>query len=433
VVESAKTIGLQRMDGVLRLSVPKGMAGMAPAAALSLLYKALVIFRGTQRALERLDALDGVDALPQACAHAGADSFTFRDALALDTLFERTDPMRLLGLSETRASTHRDTHLQIERNWHNAMFDEDGAPYLERAAGRRKELRYQTGDIVGLYCFIAEDFYTRFLHEDLEIVWGSFAGEGVALAADFRHRYLTPEASLYVGESAPCEELAELLRHILQIVDRNTPFRYGVYREIHDALYGYLHAGIGDAAKDGLVWGVKDFWAVWESVCLVHALGRQTSNVVTCDMEHLPVLLLAPERRQAWLQQRALLFARNGIRRRPDLVLADVDGIKVVDFKYYAYMRDQRRTADADDIDKIEKDYLSMEAYGLLLQNHFLFNADPRATAISLEFWLPGSKTGCQPSSQHPLWNPPLSVVHLPSAELLRGYVELYPLVRQMR
>ncbi|APA71023.1 hypothetical protein [Janthinobacterium sp. 1_2014MBL_MicDiv] len=433
VVESEKMIGLQRLDGVLHLHVPKGMAGMAPAAALALLYKALVVFRGTQRALERLDALDGVEAVPQAGADVGADSFTFRDALALDTLFEHTDPMRLLGLSETRASTHRDTHLHIERNWHQALFDEDGAPYLERAVGRRRELRYQTGDIVGLYCFIAEDFYVRFLHEDLETVWGSFAGEGVALAADFRHRYLTPEASLYAGEAARCEELAELLRHILQMVDRNTPFRYGAYREIHEALYGYLHAGIDGAAKDGLVWGVKDFWAVWESACLVHALDRQTSDILTCDMEHLPVLLVVPEQRQAWLQQRALLFSRNGIHRRPDLVLADVDGVKVVDFKYYAYMRQRRRTADGDDIDKIEKDYLSMEAYGLLLQNHFLLNADPRATTVSLEFWLPGSEAGRQPSRQQPPWNPPLSVVHLPAVELLRGYVALYPRLRQMR
>ena len=433
VVESEKVIGLQRLDGVLRLRVPKGMGGMAPAAALALLYKALVIFRGTQRALERLDALDGVEAVPQAGGDAGADSFTFRDALALDTLFERTDPMRLLGLSDARANTHRDTHLHIERNWHQALFDEAGAPYLERAVGRRRELRYQTSDIVGLYCFVAEDFYVRFLHEDLDAVWGSFAGEGMALAADFRHRYLTPEASLYAGEPARCEELAGLLRHILQLVDRNTPFRHDAYREIHEALYGYLHAGIGDGAKDGLIWGVKDFWAVWESVCLVHALDLHTSAILTCDTEHLPALLLAPEQRQAWLQQRAVLFARNGIRRRPDLVLADADGIKVVDFKYYACMRQQRRTADADEIDKIEKDYLSMEAYGLLLQNHLLLNADARATAVSLEFWLPGGEAGRQPSRQQPPWNPPLSVVHLPAVELLRGYVALYSHLRQMR
>ncbi|AXA93932.1 hypothetical protein [Massilia sp. YMA4] len=128
VVESEKTIGLQRLGGVLQLSVPKGMAGMVPAAAMALLYKALVIFRGTHRALERLDALDGVETAVHAGMDAGAGSFTFRDALALDTLFERSDPMRLLGLSETRARTHRDTHLHIERNWHHALFDEDGAP-----------------------------------------------------------------------------------------------------------------------------------------------------------------------------------------------------------------------------------------------------------------------------------------------------------------
>ncbi|AXA93933.1 hypothetical protein [Massilia sp. YMA4] len=255
----------------------------------------------------------------------------------------------------------------------------------------------------------------------------------MALAADFRHRYVTPEASLYAGEPTRCEELAELLRHILQMVDRNTPFRHGAYREIYEALHGFLHAGIGGSAKDGLVWGVKDFWAVWESICLVHVVNQNPGDILTCDMEHLPVLLSAPERRRAWLKQRALLFARNGIRRRPDLVLAGGDDIKVVDFKYYAYMRQQRRTAEADEIDKIEKDYLSMEAYGLLLQNHFLRNADARANRLSLEFWLPGAKAARQPSRQQPPWDPPLSVVHLPAEDLLRGYVALYPHLRLMR
>ncbi|NRR30188.1 hypothetical protein HSX11_08295 [Oxalobacteraceae bacterium] len=433
VVESEKAVGLELLNGVPRLCVPKGMSHMAPVSALALLYKTLVVFRNTRRALARLDALDGVELFSDDGTDAGADSFTFADALALDTLFERADPMRLLGFTETRASTHRDTHLHIERSWHRALFDEDGASYLERAIGRRRELRHQTGDIVGMYCFIAEDFYVRFLHEDLETVWGNFASEGVALAADFRHRYLAPDASLYVGEPARCEELAESLRHILQLVDRNTPFRHGAYRETYEALYCYLHAGVGGSANDGLVWGVKDFWAVWESVCLVHARERQNSDILTCDMEHLPVMLSTPEQREAWLRQRALLFARNGISRRPDLVQADVAGIKIVDFKYYSYMRQKRRASDAVHIDKIEKDYLSIEAYGLLLQNHFLRLGDPRSASVALEFWLPGSQAQRHTSMQQPPWDPPLSVVHLPVEELLGGYVALYSRLRQMQ
>jgi hypothetical protein len=301
-------------------------------------------------------------------------------------------------------------------------------PYLERVPGTRRELRYGESDIVGLYCFLADDFYQRFLHVDVSTAWGRFASEGLALAADFQHRHLHTGASLYDGDRDACLHTLHCLRHALRTIDRNTPFRHPGYRMLHDALDRYLHGGSGAQGAEGLVWGLRDFWAVWESACLLYAAKDHYEQFLTCDFEHMPVTLAETDRRDRWLKQRELLFARNEIARRPDLVIQSDSGTKVIDFKFYGTAPSSRPKRAQGAIDKLERDFLSIEAYGLLLQNHLLRTAPQQADTLALEFWLPGQAHGRTPWPNAPDWDPPLSIVTLPTAELLDTYGLLYEL-----
>jgi len=428
VVESGGAVGLFRgANGEIFLKVPHGMSGLAPAAALSILYKTLVVFRRTAHDRDRLAPVDGHHAGANPAGRpAGEDGFTFCDALALDELFDRTDPARLLALCQRTGRSARDAHLRIDRYLHRALFDEDGAPHIDSAPGPRHELRYATGDIVALYCFVAEDFYLRFLGVDPASAWGVFAGEGAALAQDFRHRYLTPEASLFGQAPHAAAELRTLLQHILASIDRHTAFRSNAYRELHHALDRYLHAGMGGRESEGLVWGVKDFWAVWESACLAHAASVNVSGFLTCDHQHLPQGLAGHASQKAWDRYREHVFAHNGIRRRPDLVWGDSESIRVIDFKYYQSMPTQRPLGAGEAIGKLERDFLNMETYGLLLQNTLLKQGDVRARALQLEFWVPAASESRQAIVQDPAWILPLMLVSLNSIDMLRNYSALY-------
>lgn len=424
---SATKAGLDSLgDGKFALHVPPGMETLAPRKAFAMLYKTFCVFRHTMRKRERLATLDGVE--PDAAAGFGADQaghYAFRDALGLDELFEQTDEMRLLTLLQARGRSATDVHARIHRHLHLALFDEDGAPYLERVPGPRRELRYDSSDIVGLYCFVAEDFYRHLLDVDITAAWGRFADEGLALAADFRHRYLHDGASLHNGEREACDRTLDRLRHTLQIIDRRTPFRPPTYRVLYEALDRYLHGGL-DQQASGMVWGVQDFWAVWESVCLVHAMSNRSAHCLTCDFEHLPHAVATAADRIRWQNERTALFARNEYERRPDLVLVGDDQATIVDFKCYTAPPASRPKETNGDIDKQERDFLNIEAYGLMLQNHFLKTSSPLADRMMMEFWLPGiahRRTAC---ANEPPWNPPLSFVTLPTAELVEAYVKLY-------
>jgi hypothetical protein len=434
VVGSDGMVGMfGRSDGRRELRVPFGMEGIEATKALAMLYKCFVVFRRTSRSLDRLAALDGVERQSQDGVEFGEDGFTFCDALGLDELFDRTDPTRLLSLCERRAKSAANAYTRIDRQLQFAIFDADGVPYLERAYGPRREVRYGTGEIVGLYCFLAEDFYRQFLGVDVDSPWGQFASDGTAIAAEFRHRYLNANASLYSGDSHECEHTLQRLRHTLQVIDRNTPFRNADYRTLYDALDRYLHGGIGGDSREGLVWGVNNFWAVWESACLLHAAQDDYKRFVTCDFEHLPAALANSSKQQSWLLQRQTVFAHNEIARRPDLVIESDSGMRIVDFKFYANPPAERPKSATGAVTKLERDFLNIEIYGLLLQNHLLRSGDMRAENVALELWFPGEASSSTVLQGSPRWNPPLSVVTLPTTELLQNYSHLYGYDRELR
>jgi hypothetical protein len=428
-VESDGEVGLVReADGRYLLKVPYGMGAMSGAEALSLLYRCFVVFRRTRREPEVLTARDGVEAHGKGKERVG-DGLAFHDALALDELFDRVDPRSLLSMCERRGRSVDDPYRRFDRHLHRALFDQRGAAYFESVAQDRRVGQFGKADIVGLYCFLAVDFYRGFLQVDPRCAWGSFVGEGEALAQDFQHRYLSAEDSLYFGNVQSRQRSLSHLRHLLQSIDRCAAPRDAHYYQLHDALKRYLHAGTQSDLDTGLIWGVEKFWAVWESVCLCHGLSEGEGGLErfqTCDDQHLPHGIASTAIQSRWQQQRRKIFARNHIKRRPDLVRQDGKNWTVVDFKYYERATFKRpKWSKNAEIAKEERDFLNLEAYGLLLHNH-LAKEGLSEHKVGLEMWLPGEREAWFEFVGEPAWDPPLRMRTLVTTELIKAYADRY-------
>lgn len=421
-----------QLDGSYQLKVPIGMVGMPACEALAVLYKSFAMFRRTRRSFERLTPMDGLEEHAEPGLQSGEGGTSFCDAMGLDELFDRADPLHLLSLCERRAQQPWHVSRHLERHLHMAIFDNRGAPYLERAPGSRREASYGTADIVGLYCFVAEDFYSQFLGIDPTCIWGNFSADAQTLATNFRHRYLAGSDSLFGAEAQQCMRTRQHLQCLLRDINRSTSLRNSDYRLLHDVLERYLYGGRPREPLQGQVWGVKNFWAVWESVCLYHAANAQDEvdmkGFMTCDFDHLPETLSTPVLRKQWLTTRTAMFHRNGIERRPDLVLHTPTHVKVIDFKYYRHAPTQRHAGKTQDaaLIKLEQDFQNMEVYGLLTHNHLLRSAAHSPKEIALEFWLPGLEAQHIPIIHNPGWLPPLAVVRLCTAQVMRSYSQQY-------
>jgi hypothetical protein len=428
-IESANEVGLVRNpEGNYQLKVPFGMASLDSAQALSLLYRCFVVFRRTCRDRSVLAARDGVE-LGGNGLEGGSEGLAFHDALALDELFDKADPRSLLSLCERRGRSAGDPYQRFDRHLHRALFDRRGAVHLEPIPGPRQAVRFGKADIVGLYCYLAQDFYRNFLEVDLVCAWGSFLAEGQALAEAFRHRHLSAEDSLYRGDAQSRQRSLQHLRYLLQCIDRSAAPRDAHYQRLYDALERYLHAGTRHHLQNGLIWGVKQFWAVWESICLCHGLSEHDAGAErfhTCDYQHLPQGLSNQQMQEGWRDRQTQLFARNHIQRRPDLVTKEGEVWTVVDFKYYAQPSVSRpKWVEDAALSKQERDYLNIEAYGLLLENH-LARQGEGDHRVELQMWLPGERERWLEPLGEPAWDPPLKLRILPTTELVRGYAALY-------
>ncbi|MGV8864452.1 MAG: hypothetical protein ACOH2T_25215 [Pseudomonas sp.] len=428
-IESSGEVGLVRDgDGRYLLKVPYGMAGVGSGEALSLLYRCFVVFRRTRRDRDVLAARDGADVQGNGRERDG-DGLAFHDALGLDELFDKADPRSLLSMCERRGRSLDDPYRRLDRHLHRALFDRRGATYFEYVQGSRRTGQFGKADIVGLYCFLALDFYREFLKVDPLCAWGSFLSEGEALAEAFHHRYLSAEDSLYRGDVRSRTRSLHHLRHLLQCIDRYAVPRDARYHQLYDALERYLNAGTQRDRHTGLVWGVKEFWAVWESICLCHGISEGELGLKrfqTCDDQHLPHGLSSHAEQSRWREQRWKLFARNHIERRPDLVIQEGEIWTVVDFKYYPQPRlDRPKWSEDAKLAKEERDFLNLEAYGLLLSN-YLAREGLSEHRVGLEMWLPGEHARWLEPTVEPAWDPPLRVRVLATTDLIKGYANRY-------
>ncbi|MBN8502250.1 MAG: hypothetical protein J0M19_14045 [Sphingomonadales bacterium] len=420
-----------RQDGGYDLRVPHGLEQSSAQDALALLFKTFVVFRRSQLAIAHLEARDGVEHRSDG-RDTGGHGVSFYDALALDELFDRVDPRGVLSLNECPARLDQEMPKRIDRHLHLALFDDRGAAHFDRVPGTRRVARHSQTDIVGLYCVLALDFYRNFLAVDPRCGWGAFAAEAEALAQDFRHRHLTQQDSLFQSDTAASERSREQFRYLLAQIDRASPVRDAQYRRIHDALHRYLHAGLTTANKAGQVWGVRDFWAVWESICLHHAMladddTEGLSSIWTCDHAHLPRGLAGQQLERDWARRRERVFVRNEIERRPDLVRRRGQTWTVVDFKYYAEPHERRpKWVEDATLAKAERDFLNLELYGLMLQVHLLADPQHAGDRIALEMWLPGSNDTLAPMKGMPAWNPPLTIRRVEMRSALERYSSLY-------
>lgn len=434
VAAGSNAVGLFVEDGRTELRVPHGMPTCTtPRDAFRMLYLAFAAFRNVQSRPGHAPQQDGVeaDALGRGLAAAPA---SFVDAYAIDSLFNRSNPLRLLSLRSQMARRQDGNLKYADRQLHHALFSDDDAPFFPKLPTRRSVCERGTADIVGLYFFLADDFYRNLLQIDPGIIWGRFTMDAVQRATDFRHRHLRQGDSLHEGDAWAQELLQRRLQQLLRTCYRQATLRSTEFLALYAALERYLHPALAGSVQQGQVWGMRDFWPVWESMCLHDVLQQagdtHGASIVTCDSTHLPSHPMAIEHRDTWDQRRRSMFAHNGICRRPDLLLQRGSAYAVVDFKYYPIAPGwhQRSRSEEDGEapalnEKAQKDLDNIELYGLLLHRHLAAREQVSPT-ITLEFWLPGGEAQRIDIRSSPAWNPPLAVVTLPLLDVIRRYGE---------
>lgn len=301
----------------------------------------------------------------------------------------------------------------IGRNLERASYLADGTPVFDTMWSHAPQLRSMGSDMVGLAAWAALDTIAHLFPKlGRRPADNALVAEWRVLAERFAEDYqLDSEASLYAHTSS---DTLSTLQLALETMTRRAPPLHADARGLHQILEHLLNFSLVE--NSGEIWGLQGFHRVWEAACLEHALSSYGAEAIfTCDAE---LLKQADARdRKRWQENCHRVFARNGIARRPDLVVRQADGrFLLVDFKYSTAYDDEavlkrrprapqlpRASDKPQDLAafrqqyKLHQDVANLEAYRWLLMQHELALSDE--AQVDIELWVPseqGARHSCQ-------------------------------------
>lgn len=459
-------VGLRKKNGLLTLRVPHGYPKdndvKVAQQILDELTRAVMRFSEAFSDADR-SSYDGRSTRDGFLKGGGGQSFNF-DSNGAElgyTHFFRygqlirmlRDP-RLLSLTKAPGLTAQFDHRYIARNLERAMYLPDGTPVFDLSWASRTQMRHTGSDMVGLACWMALDALKKLFPDS------SGHEVGAALQSEWEewaHRFadeheLDANASLFSGKRTAT---LPLLQTALETCVRLAPPVSSDARELHHLLDELLHYALD--GQDGDIWGLQEFHHVWEAACLEYAIEKYgEENTFTCDDEYLSPDI-SPKSRGKWAKNRCDVFAKNGIARRPDLVIKNKDGTYlIVDFKYYSQSESKKFIDDTrpsvskppslpkgDDWTAFKRDYAafscgyktvqdiaSIEAYRWLLMQHEI--ESPDESKVALELWVPGMEGKEVPMrwrARKGDYEQFGALVYKPARDILRDYASKYRLM----
>ncbi|MDJ0660047.1 MAG: hypothetical protein QNJ42_11240 [Crocosphaera sp.] len=197
---------------------------------------------------------------------------------SIDTILETYNEPKILSLVYRTSKSEILDYSQSYKFLHRAIFLPNNAAYVDYMYLPRKQMQFQSTDLVAMYCYLLWEVKQQ-LHQEI-------AGKIKALAEHFQHSYLSAEYSLFHEQYY--SQVIDILKDTLEMIDHNTPLKDADYWDFYEAIELFLY-GERKETKDGKIWGISNFHSIWESMCLTYICNHKDFD----DLLHLDTQFLS--------------------------------------------------------------------------------------------------------------------------------------------
>ena len=232
---------------------------------------------------------------------------------------------KILALAYRLGKSKKFDVSQIHKYLHQAVYLPNHAAYVDEMLFPRGVMQFESTDIVTMYCYLFCEIKQQL-------------GEGVnaeitALAERFRQHHLGNQDSLFDEHSY--EQVLDILKDALETIEHNTPIKDADYWQYYETIKLFLY-GNWHQAKNGEIWGIKNFHSVWESMCLTHLVQIvDPSLLLHLDDRYLSSKTVEIAKSSAKLINLSNAFNINGSSMIPDAVVFESITHKIKDKKTY--------------------------------------------------------------------------------------------------
>ena len=146
---------------------------------------------------------------------------------ALGSILDAYDELKILALVSRLGKSERIDYSKLHRYLNKAVFLNNGAIYIDAMNLPRKEIHFDSTDIVAMYCYILTEIKEQLKQE--------VNPEINSLSEKFKEKYLGYEYSLF-NEKYYLQVINEL-KDTLELIDHYTPIKDSNYWDFYEAIW----------------------------------------------------------------------------------------------------------------------------------------------------------------------------------------------------
>lgn len=200
----------------------------------------------------------------------------------IETILEAYDDLAIHSIQRKVSSNEKIDYSQIHKYLNKAIYLDDDVIYIDSMDLPRPILRYESTDIVNLYCYILDELVQQ-LQEDVPDKVKKRSQDIHFLSQQFQYDYLTNNQSIFDKETY--EETINILKESLYNIDKNTYYKDAEYWGLYEAIEIFLYGEINPNQNDGEYWGMKGFSLVWEDMCNTYFFKNYRDEICFADTD----------------------------------------------------------------------------------------------------------------------------------------------------
>jgi hypothetical protein len=183
---------------------------------------------------------------------------------------------------------------QIYKYLERAIYLDNDVIYIEAMDLPRLVMRYESTDIVNLYCYILDEIVQQ-LDGDVSEHIQAHTQDIHFLAQHFKDDYLTSNQSIFDKDTFVTT--INILKEVLDKIDKNTYYKDADYWGLYEAIETFLYGELNTEQNDGDFWGIYGFSLVWEDMCHTYFFRNHYHQILYADTD-IPLKGYKNDRRQ---------------------------------------------------------------------------------------------------------------------------------------
>jgi hypothetical protein len=194
---------------------------------------------------------------------------TYQKLVMFDSILDAYNELQIQALQDKLSRSTTIDYSKLHKYLHQGVFL---APhddfFIDEIDLPKKILNDASTEIVEIFCYIYSEIVKEFGQ--------AFDNNKVlALTNNFKENRLFEESSLFAEDTY--EDTLNILKEVLEEIDRVTPYKDSDYWHFYEAVYNFLYSN-----NDG-IWSLDNFSFIWERMCISFAKKYYPSEIELYD------------------------------------------------------------------------------------------------------------------------------------------------------